>query len=148
MTRRASHPHLVIASLLSLLLVVVTAAPASAGEPKRVRNAEDLAYKLVNCLRTGGKVTTGGKCKGYGTGKYSSKRVAFKRSKRISGNVAWPWAKRTVKANICGHTLAGSTVDKRFRSAGLGWAANGENIGCSWGWTTKRMVKTSGGEGG
>ncbi len=98
--------------------------------------AEDVAFRLVNCLRTGGKVTTAGKCKGWGSGRYSAKRPALKRSARISNRVSWPWARRTAKLysqRTCwvGHSLAGSTVDRRFASAGLKHSVNGENVGCA-----------------
>ena len=130
--------------LLTLLLMATTAAPAMAAEPTRKHGAEDLAFRLVNCLRTGGKVTTTGKCKGWGSGKYSAKRPPLKRSKKISNQVAWPWARRTVKLNSSrscwvGHSLAGSTVDKRFAAAGLKHDSNGENVGCA-SYGSKRMV--------
>jgi hypothetical protein len=142
---RAVRTHVVIASLLTLLLVAMTAAPAMAGEPTRKHAAEDVAFRLVNCLRTGGKVTTTGKCKGWGSGKYSAKRPPLKRSNKISNQVAWPWAKRTVKLNSSrscwvGHSLAGSTVDKRFAAAGLKHQVNGENVGCASYGSTKMVI--------
>jgi hypothetical protein len=139
---RAARMQLAVASLLALLLISLAAAPAVGAEPKRYPATERLAHKLVNCLRTGGKVTPAGNCKGYGSGRYSGKRPALKRSVKISNKVSWPWAKRTVKANICGHTLSGSTVDKRFRAVALKHIDNGENIGCSTSWTPKQMVIT------
>jgi hypothetical protein len=141
-TRSASPSQLVIATLLSLLLVGLTAATTVGAEPKRFLATERLAHKLVNCLRTGGKVTTDGKCKGYGSGKYSAKRPPLKYSQKISNKVSYPWAVRTVKANICGHTLAGSTVDKRFWSVALKHTDNGENIGCGTSWSPRRMTIT------
>ena len=142
MTRAAAHAHLVMASLLTLLLVSLTALPASAAEPVRLTGKERLAHKLVNCLRTGGKVTVDGRCKGYGTGRYSAKRPPLKRSVRISNDVSWPWARRTVVANKCTHVINASTVDRRFRVVGLKHIDNGENIGCSTSWNAKRMVIT------
>jgi hypothetical protein len=142
MMQRPSRLPIAVATLLSLLLIALTAAPAAAGEPKRFEASERLAHKLVNCLRTGGKVTVGGKCKGYGSGRYSARRPPLKRSVRISNKVSWPWAQRTVKANICGHELAGSTVDKRFRVVGLKSIVNGENIGCATSWSPRKMVIT------
>ena len=142
MMRGVARTHLVIAALLPLLLVSLTAAPAVGAEPKRYLVTERFAHKLVNCLRTGGKVTTDGKCKGYGSGRYSAKRPPLKHSQKISNRVSYPWAARTVRANICGHTLAGSTVDKRFRTVGLKHIDNGENIGCSTSWSPRRMVIT------
>ncbi len=136
MKRHTARTHVAIASLLMLLLMAMTAAPATAVEVKRMHGAEDLAFKLVNCLRTGGKVTTAGTCKGWGSGKYSAKRAPLKRSNKISNKVSWPWARRTVKlytSRSCwvGHSLAGSTVDRRFASVGLKHDVNGENIGCT-----------------
>ncbi len=139
-----ARTHVAIASLLALLLLAMTALPAMAAEPKRMHAAEDLAFRLVNCLRTGGKVTTEGKCKGWGSGKYSAKRAPLKRSNKISNKVAWPWAKRSAKlytSRTCwvGHSLAGSTVDSRFAAAGLKYGVNGENVGCAL-YGSKRMV--------
>jgi hypothetical protein len=134
--------YLVVASVLTVLLISLAATPAVGAEPKRYGGAEHLAHKLVNCLRTGGKVTVGGTCKGYGSGRFSGKRPALKRSVKISNKVSYPWAKRTVKANMCGHTLSGSTVDKRFREVGLKYIDNGENIGCATSWTPRQMVIT------
>jgi hypothetical protein len=132
-----------MAMLLSFVLIgLATAAPAVAAQPKRFDASERLAHKLVNCLRTGGKVTPGGRCKGYGSGRYSAKRPPLKRSQKISNKVSWPWASRTVRANLCGHSLAGSTVDKRFRVVGLKHIANGENIGCATSWPARKMVIT------
>ncbi len=133
---RSTSIHVAIASLLALLLVAATAVPAMAAEPKRVHSAEDMAFRLVNCLRTGGKVTQAGKCKGWGSGRYSAKRPALKRSDKIANRVAWPWARRTAKqysARTCwvGHSLAGSTVERRFRAVGLKHRENGENVGCA-----------------
>jgi hypothetical protein len=145
MKRQSARVHIVIASLLTLLLVALSAAPTTAAEPRRAHGAEDMAFRLVNCLRTGGKITEAGSCKGRGSGRYSAKRTALKRSERISNKVAWPWAKRTAKLysnRTCwvGHSLAGSTVDRRFAAAGLKHGVNGENVGCA-AYDPQRMVK-------
>jgi hypothetical protein len=142
MTNAPPRPHLAFALLLSLVLAALSVGPAVGAEPKRFEATERFAHKLVNCLRTGGKVTYRGKCKGYGSGRYSVKRPPLKLSRKISNRVSYPWAKRTVKANVCGHTLAGSTVDKRFRLAGLKHIDNGENIGCATSWSPRRMTIT------
>jgi hypothetical protein len=143
--RQPARVQIVIASLLTLLLVAMSAVPATAAEPTRAQGAEDMAFRLVNCLRTGGKITQAGKCKGWGSGRYSAKRPALKRSQRISNKVSWPWAKRTAKLysnRTCwvGHSLAGSTLDGRFAAAGLKNGANGENVGCA-SHDPQRMVK-------
>jgi hypothetical protein len=145
MKRQPARTHVVIASLLTILMVAISAGPATAAEPRRARDAEDLAFRLVNCLRTGGKITEAGTCKGRGSGRYSAKRAALKRSQRISNKVSWPWAKRSAKlytSRTCwvGHSLAGSTVDRRFAAAGLRHASNGENVGCA-NYDPQRMVK-------
>ncbi len=144
MRHHAARSHLALASLVMMALLAVSAGSTVAAEPHRVRSAEKLAVSLVNCLRTGGKVTTNGRCQGRGTGRYSTKRAPFKISRRISNQVALPWATRTVKLNskrTCwvGHSLARSTVDRRFATVGLKHGANGENIGCA-SYDPKRMV--------
>jgi hypothetical protein len=142
MIRGATRTQLVIAAVLTLLLTAAAATPVAGVQ--RLEGKERLAHKLINCLRTGGKVTTSGACKGMNSGRYSVKRPKLQRSQRISDRVSWPWAKRTVLpgSRICGHSLGTSTVDKRFRSVGLKHIDNGENIGCSSGWSAKRMVIT------
>ncbi len=144
MKRQHARTHLTIASLLSILLLAVITAPALAVEPSRAQGAEDLAFRLVNCLRTGGRITEAGKCKGRGSGRYSAARTALKRSHRISNQVSWPWARRTAKLyskRTCwvGHSLSGSTVDRRFSSAGLKYDVVGENVGCT-SYSSKKTV--------
>jgi hypothetical protein len=135
MTPHAKHVHIAIAGLLALLMAAMTAAPTTAAEPRRRAGAEDLTFRLVNCLRTGGYVTKAGKCKAKGSGKYSRYVKPLKRSHKISKKVSWPWARRSVQfygKRTCwiGHSRNGSTVDKRFASASLRNVANGENMGC------------------
>ncbi len=60
-----------IASLLTLVLLALSVAPVAAGSVWRAKGAEDTAFRLVNCMRTGGHVTKYGTCKGWGSGKYS-----------------------------------------------------------------------------
>ena len=140
MTRQPARVHLTIVSVLTLLLVAMTALPANAITPKRRTGAEDVTFKLVNCIRTGGHVTKAGKCKGRGTGKYSKYVKPLKRSSKISREVSWRWARKSVtfkgtRACWIGHRWNGSTVDTRFASASLSKRiANGENMGCGmWG---------------
>jgi hypothetical protein len=133
--RRATRPHLAIASLLTVLLMLTAALPATAATVRRSDTAEKYAHRLVNCLRTGGKITIDGRCKGYGSGKHSKYVKPLKRSAKISNKVAWPWARRSVqwygtRACWIGYSRYGSTVDSRFRRAGLNNATNGENMGC------------------
>jgi len=134
-TLSATRTQVVIASLLTMLLLAVSAVPAAGAELKRKGGAEDLTFRLVNCIRTGGYVTKAGTCKARGSGKYSRYVKPLKRSDKISNKVAWPWAKRSVQfygTRTCwiGHSRNGSTVDKRFASVGLKNGENGENMGC------------------
>ena len=135
MMRSAARTQIVVASLLTLLLLALSAIPAAGAEPKRRAGAEDLTVRLVNCIRTGGYVTSGGKCKGKGSGKYSKYVKPLKHSDKISRKVSWPWARRSVQfygTRSCwiGHSRSGSTVDRRFRAVSLNYVKNGENMGC------------------
>lgn len=132
--------NLAIATLLAILLMGVAAAPTAAAV-ERVPSAERLAHRLINCLRTGGKVTLQGRCRGYGTGRYSRERKPLKLSARISREVSWPWARRLSSANSCTHQLGRRTsLDYRFRSAGLRNGVNGENVACHSGKAPRAMV--------
>jgi hypothetical protein len=135
MTHRPTTSRMALAGLLSLLLLAVSAIPANAAEPKRRAGAEDLTARLVNCMRTGGHVTRRGKCRGRDSGKYSRYVKPLKRSAKVSNDVAWPWARKSVQfygTRSCwiGHARNGSTIDKRFAAAQLDHIANGENMGC------------------
>jgi hypothetical protein len=134
-THRPTYVQIAVASALTLVLLAITAIPSAAAEPKRRAGAEDVAFRLVNCLRTGGFVTRAGTCKAKGTGKYSRYVKPLRRSRKIANKVAWPWARKSVQfygARRCwiGHSRNGSTVDTRFASASLRHVANGENMGC------------------
>jgi hypothetical protein len=144
---KSSTPILVaIASVLALTMLALAVVPAAGADSTRQaaavtrhKDAERHAHKLVNCLRTGGRVTLGGRCAGWGSGKFSSYVKPLRLSHKISNHVSWPWAKRTVLARsrsscFIGHSLTGSTVDKRFAQVGLKHATNGENMGC---WLTQ-----------
>jgi uncharacterized protein YkwD len=121
------------------MLTALASAPVSAGTV-RYPKLEWFAIKLINCTRTGGKVLRSGSCKGYGSGRYSKYRPPLKMHRGIANNVAFPWARRIAKANYCGHTYGGSTVDRRFIRAGYKNIHNGENVGCSNAWSAKEMV--------
>jgi hypothetical protein len=135
--RRPARIHLVLASLLALLMVGPAAGPASA---ERYEGTEHLAYKLLNCLRTGGIVTQAGTCRGYGSGKYSKYRRPLALSSRISDRIAFPYAARIARTGQCRHDLGGSSYDQRFRTAGLANPVNGENLACQWASTPRHMV--------
>lgn len=145
MNHATTRTHLAIASLLTLTLLALTAVPAAAGGAWRAKNAEDVAIRLTNCIRSGGHVTKAGKCKGWGKGNYSKAQPLLKRSARISNEVSAPWAKKSVQfygTRRCwiGHSKNGSTVDKRFAAASLKHIANGENMGCGMYGTGKQSV--------
>jgi hypothetical protein len=136
--RQRAHAHLIIASLLALLFVGSVAVPASA-RLQRFESTERYAYKLINCLRTGGKVNTAGFCVGYGSGRFSAYRKPLDFSHKISNKVAWTYAGRIATAGQCRHDL-GSTTDQRFRTVGLRNITNGENLACMWAASPRRMV--------
>ena len=137
--RASARVHLAVASLLAILFVAAVAAPVAAA-PQRVPAAERLASRLIDCLRTGGKVTVEGRCRGYGSGRYSRERRPLKLSDRISDRVSWPWARQLSTANSCTHQLGRSSVDWRFRSAGLRGDVNGENVACHSAKSPRAMV--------
>jgi hypothetical protein len=137
--RRPAHRHLVVASLLALITLAAVSLPVSASAHRSV-STERYALKLVNCLRTGGKVTPAGFCVGFGSGRYSAYRKPLEFSHKISNKVAYPWASRIARANSCGHSLAGSSIDRRFRTVGLRHLANGENVACHSAASPRQMV--------
>ena len=129
-----------LAVVMTVAATAFAAAPASAAAPHRVKNLERFALRLVNCTRTGGWVKADGTCKGYGSGRFSKYRKPLWRNRKLADEVTWPWAKRIVKANYCGHRLAGSDVDGRFQAAGFDGQHTGENVGCSNAWKAKKMI--------
>lgn len=138
MMRSSIRINLVIAALMTLLLVGLTAAPATA-ELQRSRSTEHYAFKLLNCLRTGGKVLPGGTCIGYGSGRFSAYRKPLEFSEKISNKIAFTYSARIASAGQCRHDL-GSTTDQRFRTVGLRDDTNGENLACHWAATPRQMV--------
>jgi hypothetical protein len=137
--RAPARIHLVLASVLAILLLATAVGPVAAA-PSRSHKAERLAHRLINCLRTGGKVTVVGRCKGHGTGRYSRERRPLRYSDRISDRVSRPWASQLARSNSCTHVLGRSSVDRRFRSAGLRSSTNGENIACHSAKSPRAMV--------
>jgi hypothetical protein len=104
-------------ALGALLLAVGIPSPVAAATtyPK----AERYALRLTNCMRTGGYVTSGGRCRGYGTGS----RRGLRLSTGISIRVARPWARWMVR-NRC---LCHGNYDSRFAAAGY-HRYNGESL--------------------
>jgi len=148
MTQSRVRTNALLAGLLTSLLLVLAAGPASAGGPWRAKAAEDVAVRLTNCIRTGGHVTKAGKCRGWGSGRHSKAQPQLRRSNRISNKVAWPWAKRSAAfygTRRCwiGHARNGSTVERRFDSSNLRRKVeNGENMGCALYGSAKKTVVT------
>lgn len=138
MIRSSIRINLVISALLALFVVGSTAAPVAA-ETQRFRSTEQYAFRLLNCLRTGGKVTTAGTCVGYGSGRFSAYRKPLEFSQKISNKVAFTYSSRIASAGQCRHDL-GSTTDQRFRTVGLRDDTNGENLACHWAASPRRMV--------
>ena len=141
MTSRATRirPLLVRALFVVVALSTFAASPGAAA-PRRHEGVERYALKLINCTRTGGWVKVDGSCSKYGSGKYSKYREPLKFHPGIADDVAYPWAMRIARAGYCGHTLAGSSVDERFKDAGYKNDNNGENVGCSYAWSARVMV--------
>jgi hypothetical protein len=143
--RRARHTRrprrlVSIAFALGVALAVLGApAPAAAHHRANYSSLEHFALHLTNCLRTGGYVTARGRCKGYGSGRYSSYRKPLMFSSRIATQVARPWARRMARADICAHGWGRMDYDVRFRAAGFR-RYNGESLACSGGYSTRQMV--------
>ena len=143
-SHRATQPRrarrlartLLLAALTTLL--VLPSAPASAAT--RYPRLERLALSLMNCTRTGGWVKVDGTCKGRGSGRFSKYVKPIPLSDGISDRVAYPYAARLARADACMHTLAGSSIDGRFAVGGYRGSTNGESIGCSGGYTARKMV--------
>lgn len=138
MMRSSIRINLVISALLALVIVGSTAAPVAA-ETQRFRSTEQYAFRLLNCLRTGGKVTTAGTCVGYGSGRFSAYRKPLEFSQKISNKIAFTYSARIASAGQCRHDL-GSTTDQRFRTVGLRDDTNGENLACHWAASPRGMV--------
>jgi uncharacterized protein YkwD len=80
---------------------------------------------LMNCTRTGGWVTSTGKCSSPG-----GRNVApLKLDKGISSKVSRPYAKKLAIGNDCSHFIGGNPGD-RLRRAGYTSYRWAENIGC------------------
>jgi len=80
---------------------------------------------LMNCTRTGGWVTSSGKCSSPG----GRDVAALKLSTGISTKVSRPYAKYLATRNLCNHFYDGTPGD-RLRRAGYTSYNWGENIGC------------------
>ncbi|MEX1294691.1 MAG: CAP domain-containing protein [Candidatus Limnocylindrales bacterium] len=132
MTRALAHA-VAYASVVALLLALLSVDPATAGSVTRAPAVEKYAHSLLNCTRTGGFVTKSGTCLGRGSGKYSAKRPPLRLHKNISLKVAWPWARTMSVYDVCDHAIAGKPkLAQRMRSKGFRYWYYGENVGCGW----------------
>ena len=81
--------------------------------------------KLMNCTRTGGWVTSGGRCSSPG-----GRNVRpLKLDSGISSRVSRPYAKLLARRGICNHFINGNPGD-RLRRAGYTSYRWAENLGC------------------
>ncbi len=86
---------------------------------------ETYYLRLMNCTRTGGWVTSDGKCSSPG----GRNVAALKLNAGISTHVSRPYAKLLATRNLCDHFVGGTPGD-RLRRAGYTSYRWGENLGC------------------
>jgi len=86
---------------------------------------ESYYLRLMNCTRTGGWVTSGGKCSSPGGRDVAALRL----NSGISSRVSRPYAKLLATRGICDHFVGGNPGD-RLRRAGYTSYRWGENLGC------------------
>lgn len=109
-------------------LIAVLAAPApTLGLEARWPAEEALAWQLLQCTRSGGWVTEAGEC-GADERSRVPRRAALRLSKRISDDLARPYARRLARAGHLSHSLGGS-IQERFAAIGMGDGRCGENLG-------------------
>jgi hypothetical protein len=100
-------------------------------------SVERYYLKLMNCTRTGGWVTSSGKCSSPG-----GRNVApLTLSPGISSRVARPYARLLATRNLCSHFVGGSPGD-RLRRAGYSSYRWAENIGCRSGGASGAVLAT------
>ena len=88
-------------------------------------SVETYYLRLMNCTRTGGWVTAGGKCSSPG-----GRNVApLKLDRGISSKVSRPYAKKLAVGADCSHFIGGNPGD-RLRRAGYTNYTWAENLGC------------------
>jgi hypothetical protein len=139
MSRMRPRPRAGLLALVWLVLVTALPAPVSAAVTDFPR-LERYSLELVNCTRTGGWVRKDGSCRAYGSGRFSAYREPLAMHDGVGDEVALPWAIQIARKDYCGHTLAGSSLDRRFNRAGYRNQHRGENVGCSYAWTARQMV--------
>ena len=139
MMRSSIRINLVIAALMTLLLVGLTAAPvpllscSARGPPSTTPSSSSIACAPVARSRRVGPAS--------GTAAAGSPRTAapLEFSEKISNKIAFTYSARIATAGQCRHDL-GSTTDQRFRTVGLRDDTNGENLACHWAATPRQMV--------
>lgn len=90
---------------------------------------EQYVLRLINCIRTGGRLQSDGSCLGYGSGRYSAYVRPLSLHAGISARVARPYAKYLAVRGACNHFLDGDPGD-RLRRAGYTSYRWAENLGC------------------
>jgi hypothetical protein len=146
-SRRAPGARTFIASLFALCLLV-PAAPAGAASGTGISSTteDDLqrfALSLVNCTRTGGWVTSSGRCDRTLSRKYrSTPRPPLKLSELVSEKVAEPLAVRCVKRGRCSHYMI-APYKTRFRRVGITTRHVGEALGYGWWGPAKKSIISS-----
>jgi hypothetical protein len=151
--QRASIPRGVARSLVAAVLATLIVGPGLlVAGPVPTTSASSVPYApgywlsweqwylgLINCNRTGGLVLPDGRCRGYGTGRYSTYVRPLTRSAGISDHVSRPYARLLAVRNLCNHWYDGDPGG-RLRRAGYSGYTWGENIGCRFGYTTVRAA--------
>lgn len=146
MARPSRGVRLLIASLMSIALIV-PAAPAGAASGTGISShAEDdlqeYALSLINCTRGGGWVRSNGSCDKSPSRKYrSTKRKPLKLSETISEKVAETLAVKCAKKGRCSHTM-GKGYKARFRDIGVK-SYVGEALGYGWWGNAKKTILSS-----
>lgn len=120
-------PKRFIAFLFLLSALVAVPMPASATAEAKWAEAEAFEQQLIDCTRSGGWVAADGSCDRTDGGRVP-RRVALKRSTKISDELSRPYARRLAQAGYLTHFLGGS-IDQRFKRIGMGGGRGGENIG-------------------
>jgi uncharacterized protein YkwD len=86
---------------------------------------ETYYLKLMNCTRTGGRVTSSGGCSSPGGRNVAALWI----DAGISSKVARPYAKKLATSGACSHFIGGNPGD-RLRAAGYTSYIWAENLGC------------------
>ena len=124
--------------LLSVMCLLGSGMPASVAAS--TQDLERFALSLLNCTRTGGWVRENGTCRARGSGAYSGYRKPLTMHSGIRTNVARPYARRLAAANALTHSLHGTSIRGRLRTAGYRGTPYGESIARSGGVSVRQMI--------